>query len=161
MAIRNPFGAAAVRAAAFLAALGCVAVPALADPIEDAIAARRGYFTLIGANFGPLVGMARGDAEYDAETAQLHVENLVALGSMHVGFLFPEGSDNASRPGETRALPAIWENVEDVMARAQAFEDAVSQLAAAPGTLDGLRGAIGGVGETCQGCHEDYRARSF
>jgi hypothetical protein len=33
--------------------------------------------------------------------------------------------------------------------------------AAKTGSLDNIKAAVGGVGGTCKGCHDDYRAEKF
>lgn len=140
-----------------------VAAPAIAaDPIEGAIKARQGYFQLVLSNFGPLVGMAKGQVEYDAEKAATYAANLDALTSMKNGHLWLPGSDNGAMAGKTRALPAIWADGSDIGAKSKAFADAVDALvAAAPTGLDALQPAVGATGATCGACHKAYRAESF
>ncbi|MBX2854771.1 MAG: cytochrome c [Rhodobacteraceae bacterium] len=134
----------------------------VADEIGDAIKARQGYYKLIRANAGPLFGMAKGEVEYDAERAQMLASNLVTLTAMKNGELWPQGSDKASRPGETRALPAIWETYPAVAEKGKALVSASAALAdAAGGGLDGLREKIGGLGGACKACHDDFRAKDF
>ncbi len=146
-----------------LAIAAGVATPAFAaDPLESAIGARQGYFKLVLANFGPLVGMAKGQAEYDAEKAATYAANLDALTSMKNGALWLPGSDNEAMAGKTRALPAIWAAGSDIGAKSKGFADAVDALvAAAPGGLEALQPAVGATGATCGACHKAYRAESF
>ncbi|NRB01495.1 MAG: cytochrome c, partial [Rhodobacteraceae bacterium] len=105
-----------------------------------------------------LGGMARGNIEYDAETAQAAANNLVALTTLEARFSWPPGSDNASVDG-TRALPAIWENFDDVVAKAMALNAAATELAAVAGDGQAALGpALGAVGGACTACHDSYRA---
>lgn len=139
-----------------------LAAPAFADAIEDAIKARQGYFDIAALNFGPLVGMAKGQVDYDAEAAQMYADNLSALASMHVAPLFPAGSDNVAAKGKTRALPKIWEDGDGFAEKVEAFTVAAGKISeAAGGGLDGLRPAVGALGESCGGCHDTYRAKDF
>ncbi len=139
-----------------------VLAPAFADPVEDAIKARRGYFTLLGANIGPLAAMAKGEIEYDAEAAATHAGNLEALGGYMVAPHFPEGSSNADKPGDTRAQPAIWSDFSGFAAK---FGDYKAAVAGLPAKVSGgraeLGAALGAVGGTCKACHDDYRAKDF
>jgi cytochrome c556 len=93
---------------------------------------------------------------------QPHAANLAALAAYDPSGLFAPGTSNADLPGETRALPAIWENPEDVGAKFAAYAEAAQALAAVAG--DGraaMGGALGAVGQACQACHDDYRAEDF
>ena len=135
---------------------------ALADPLDDAIKARRGYFTLLGANVGPLAAMAKGDIEYDAETAELHASNLGALTFYNPVPHFPAGSDNDAKFGDTRALPVIWDDLDGFLGKYQDMVEAVSALQGAAGEGRAALGpALGEVGGTCKACHDDYRAKDF
>lgn len=72
--------------------------------------------------------------------------------------MWPEGSDNAAATG-TRALPAIWEDNAAFLERYVALQDAAAAMQTAAGTdLAALQGALGGLGGTCQACHQQFRA---
>ena len=132
--------------------------PAVAQSIEDTVAARQGQFKLLSLNLGPLVGMAQGNMEYDSEVAQAAADNLVRIAGTDQRFNWPEGSDNASIDG-TRALPAIWEDFEDFVAKLEGLRSGVADMQDAAGTdLAALQGALGGVAGACQACHQSYRA---
>ena len=51
------------------------------DPIAQAVKARQGFYTMLGANMGVLSAMAKGDMEYDEEVASRHAANIEALKS--------------------------------------------------------------------------------
>ena len=58
----------------------------------------------------------------------------------------------------TRAMPEIWENLPDVIAKWDAFGAAAQGLAEVAGTgLEPMRAALGPVGGTCGACHDAYR----
>lgn len=150
-------------AAAIAAPLTLTAVEATADGHSEKIAeARRAYFKLLGANMGPLGAMAKGDAEYNAETAQLHAGNLLALNGYNAAPHFAAGTSNADLPGKTRLLPKAFEDFDGMMSKYNDYTKAVEALqAAAGGGLDALRPAVGNLGGTCKACHDDYRAKDF
>lgn len=126
--------------------------------MQNAIAARQGIFQNYQLMLATLGGMARGNVEYNAETAQAAADNLVALTQLDGQFSWPAGSDSGSVEG-TRALPAIWENFDDVIAKAMALNAAAVSLAEVAGTgQEALGPAIGGVGAACTACHDSYRA---
>ncbi|MWB77017.1 cytochrome c [Pseudooceanicola sp. 216_PA32_1] len=149
-------------AAAALAALG-IAGAAIgashADPaVGAAIKARKATMQLYAFNLGQLGAMAKGDMEYNAAAAQAAADNLVAISGTNQMALWPEGSDNASVEG-TRALPAIWEDMEGITKSAAALQTASADMAAVAGTdLASLQGAMGPLGGACGACHKAYRA---
>ena len=129
------------------------------DPMLDAIKARKSYMQVVKWNAGPLFGMAKGKIDYDSELASTLAANLQALSQLNNGTMWPDGSDNVSYEGETRALPEIWTTYPKVGEANQAWADAVAALVPAAGSsLDELRDKIGAVGEGCKGCHDDFRA---
>lgn len=67
--------------------------------------------------------------------------------------LFTEGSEGGD------ALPAIWENPEDFAEKIDAFKQATAAFreAAASGDMAQAAPAVGNVGRSCKGCHDDYR----
>ncbi len=152
-----------VRSLMLLAALATsVPVLAMADAREDAIEARQGYYRMVKHNAGMLFGMVKGDIPYDAAGATTHAKNLSALANLDTGSMWPEGSDKASMPGKTRALPVAWETFPAIMEKQAAFVKAAETLAANAGNgPDALRADIGALGASCKGCHETYRARDF
>jgi cytochrome c556 len=153
MSLRNKFIALSA-----LAATGVSATVAIAQDLPASVQARKGQFQIMALNVGVLGNMARGNAEYDAATASAAASNLVAVSMLDQSFHWPEGTDNMTIDG-TRALPAIWENLPDVVAKWQAFGAAATGLSAEAGNgLEAMRTALGPVGGTCGACHDAYRA---
>ncbi len=132
-----------------------LSLPALAD--NPAVNARQAQFTLYSFNVGVLAQMAQGQMDYDAEMAQAAADNLYHLTRHDQSRLWPEGTDNESIAG-TRALPAIWDDLEGFAGRYSALQDAAAAMQEAAGTdLASLQGALGGLGGTCQACHQEFR----
>ena len=129
------------------------------DPLLKAIKARIGEMELRSFNAGPLFGMAKGDIEYDAEMAATLARNLLIMTTMDNGRMWPEGSDNEAWPDDSRALPEIWTTYPAIADRGKAYLDAVTALAEVAGNgLGELRSVIGDVGQSCKGCHDDFRS---
>lgn len=149
-------------AAAFCTiAAGAISTAAVADGhLEKAVKARQGFMQVVVFNLGPLGAMAKGEMEYDAEVAMTHAKNLEALSKMNTGAMWPAGSDNAALgEDKTRALPAAWAAESKVMDAHGAWTKASTDLAAVAGDgLEALKPAVGAVGKSCGGCHDDYRA---
>lgn len=150
------------RIATLCFAAACVCAPtAFADGhLEKAVKARQGFMQVVAFQLGPLGAMAKGEMEYDAEVAAANAANLQALSIMNTGAMWPAGSDNAALgEDKTRALPAAWAADSKVGEKHQAWADASAELAAVAGNgLDALKPAVGAVGKSCGGCHDDYRA---
>lgn len=134
-------------------------LPASAQDGEPhpAVEARQSMMTVLAFNIGPLVAMAKGEMEYDAETATAAAENLARISALHQDRLWPEGTDNTQRD-DTRALPAIWSNMGDFTDKLTSLNGAATDMAAVAGDgLDAVRANLGPVGDACGACHEDYR----
>lgn len=130
-------------------------------PHDDAIKGRQAMFQTYNFNMGILGAMAKGKMEYNADIAIQSSANLHAAASFGQAAMWPAGSDNET-PGNsrTRALPAIWSNFSDVASKSDALKKATEELSTqAGGGLDALKSAMGDVGASCKGCHDDYRAK--
>jgi len=154
-------GAIALFSAVLFAPMGAMAQEAQ-DMESQAIATRQGFMKLVLWEAGPLFGMAKGELAYNADAAQAHAANLKIITQYPFPELFVKGSSNEDRPGKTRALPKIWEDMSG-------FEKASSDFRAAVAALDGkvgsgqpeLAAAVSELGKTCGGCHKPYRAKEF
>lgn len=143
---------------AALAALAVFAAPAFAADLPQPVKARQGQFNIMALNLGILGGMARGSVEYDAEAAQAAADSLVAVSMIAQPAMWPEGTDAMALDG-TRAEPAIWENIDDVLAKWGEFGAAAEAMAAVAGTGKAAIGPnMGALGASCKGCHDTYRA---
>ncbi|MBX2881659.1 MAG: cytochrome c [Granulosicoccus sp.] len=144
-----------------LGGIGFVVHAADEGPHDKAIEVRQGMFQLYGFNFGLLNAMAKEKIPYDADLAKEAASNLDSVVNLGQSQLWPEGSDNET-PGnaETRALPAMWESFPEVLEKSDALKQASAALNGVAGDgLDALKGAIGDVGASCKGCHDDFRAK--
>ena len=143
--------------ASALAALPAAAIAQDQDPITQAIEARQGFYTLLGANMGTLAAMAKGDIDYDEAAAMQAGNNIEALTNYSVPMHFIEGSSNADAEG-TDALPAIWENMDDFRQKfADLGEAAAGAGDAVAGGQENIGPVIGQLGEACKACHDQYR----
>jgi len=145
-----------------LAAATLTATVALAgghdlSPEQKIVQARKGHMQLYAHNLGILGEMAKGASEYDAEAASAAAGNLVALASMNQASLWVPDTDSMMVDG-SRALPTMWDNFPDVMAKGAAMGEALAAMNLAAGSgLEALQGAIGPVGKACGDCHKAYR----
>ncbi len=111
-------------------------------------------------NAGPLFGMAKGQIEYDAALASKLAGNLKVLLDLDNGRAWAPGSHNEAYPGKTTALPKIWDTYPEIAEYGKNYAKAVNALAAAAGNgPDALRAAVGDLGKSCKGCHDDFREK--
>ena len=142
---------------AVAAALALPAAAQDASPAERAHELREAHMQLYSANIGPLVEMARGERDYDADLAETLAGNIASYASADLGPLWVEGSSSFDLE-DSRALPAIWDNLDDVAAKNDALAEAAQTAAsAAPEGQEAFVAAFRSVGEACGSCHEDYR----
>ena len=135
-----------------------VAVAQDGKAAENAIKVRQAQMQIYAYNLGVLGAMAKGTLPYDAETATNAANTLNAAAGMRSPGAWLPGTDNVAMKG-TRALPAIWENGDDVRAKAMTLWEASTDLADAAGMgLDEMKAAFGPVGAACGACHKAYRA---
>jgi cytochrome c556 len=123
---------------------------------EDAIKYRKAAFTLMGTHVSRLGAMAQGKVPFDAKAAAENAAIVEMVSKLpYVAFL--EGTDK----GDTKAKPDIWKNWDKFRSGALKMQDEVTKLAAtarSPGlTVDQLKTAMGPVGQTCKGCHDDFK----
>jgi cytochrome c556 len=119
---------------------------------KDLIAYRQGVMEALGKHIGAISMMVRGKVPYDHMVVQA---NALAATAATVGDVFPAGSDM----GDTHALPAVWEQEADFQAKVTALQDAATNFAAvaAGGDKAAIGKALGAVGGSCKGCHDNYK----
>ena len=132
-----------------LLAMGTAVVFADDDPIK----ARRDLMKANGAATKTVVGMLKG-APYD-QTAVMTALKSYANAAANAPGLFPD----ASKLGDTNALPAIWDNKPDFEARFKKLGDDVTAAEAAITDEASFKATMPGVLKNCGGCHEKYRAK--
>jgi cytochrome c556 len=133
----------------------------LGDPIEDAVKARQGFFTMLSANMGPLSGMAKAELDYDEATAAMHASNIEVLSQYALPMHFPEGSSTDDLGTASGAKSKIWSNLEDFK---QKFADFQKAAEGAGESVKGGKSNVGpvvqGLGKTCKSCHDEYRVKN-
>lgn len=137
-----------------------LAVPSVADPAEDTVAARQGYFKLVNSDMAVLSAMAKGEIEYDAAAAQQAADNLVALSNYSLAPLVVPGTSSSDLPDVAKMKMSALEDPEGLMEAAGAFGEAAAAMQLVAGNGQGeMAGALGDLGGACKGCHQDYREK--
>jgi len=144
------------------AALVAGATAAISGEAEErAVKARQALMQVYAFNLGQLGAMVKGEMEYNADLAKASADNLVKATTMNGMAMWPKGSsmDDEGMAGKTWAKADIWADGSDVGEKAKALREAAAQMAEVAGNgLDAVKGAMGGVGGGCKGCHEKFRA---
>lgn len=138
--------------------LGAMAIAASHGGEGHAAAmARKAHMNLYAHNLGILGKMAKGETAFDAAASQAAADNLASLSTLNQMTYWVPGSSDMDI-GNTRALPALWDNIPDAIAKGEALAKAAMAMQAAAGSLEGVQGNIGAVGGACGACHKAYRA---
>jgi cytochrome c556 len=135
--------------------LGAQAEEVPMEKVEPAIKYRQNVMSAMGGLTGTAIGQLRDGFSYGPDLKAVAAA-LEAL-SADIPALFPPGTDF----GETKAKPEVW-------SERKAFEDAASkakdEIAAFAKAVDGgdrraMLAAFKEVGDTCKGCHQDFRKK--
>lgn len=134
--------------------LGAVAYAQFATP-EKAIKYRKAMMTLVVHHFGSMGTVVKGKVPYDAADFAAHATALQMVPNFGWDAFLSPGSDT----GDTTMTSAALKNPEKFLAAADAFEAATAKLVAAAdgGDLAKIRPQFGAVGQTCGGCHKQFR----
>ena len=124
---------------------------------QISIDTRQGLLKVVGYYIGPMVGMARGQLDYDADLVSKNAEKMAQLTAM-IPDLFKM---NTSQSGlESDSLATIWENTEDFNEKAIAVSERANALAKAAKQGKGeFMKAFEATGAACKSCHDDYRQK--
>jgi cytochrome c556 len=136
-----------------LAVLAPLALHA-AEP-EDIIKYRQNVMKAIGGHTAAAGAVVQGKVGYKNQLAE-HARALQAL-TGDIPALFPKDSDF----GDTRAKDEVWSNraefekrAKDAKAKVAAFAKAVQS-----GKQPTIAASYKDMGESCKGCHKDFRKK--
>ena len=118
---------------------------------------RQSIFKLLGSNMGPLGAMAKGKIPVDAKRVE---KNAVRINQLSMMIADYTRTDTSKFDVKTDALSKIWKETEHFAKGINKLTLASTDLIAAAKTNDegAIKKAIGGVGKTCGGCHDDFKA---
>lgn len=134
-----------------------LAAPMLTAPAQaqDYIAIRKAGQSLMQGTFNGL--LAAVTAKTDVTKQAYPARSMMAWMRVYPT-LFPTGTDTG---GNTRALPAIWSDRAGFEKADADFIAAAQKLAdlAKDGDTEAFAAQVKAVGEACEVCHKDYRAK--
>ena len=126
---------------------------------EDAIKYRQSAFTVMSSHLGRVGAMAAGRTPFDAKAAADNTAIVLAMSKLPF-VAFAPGTDKGL---PNRAKPEVWSDSVKYTSLVEKMQAEVTKLdaAAKSGSLDAIKGAMGGVGASCKACHDDYRAEKY
>lgn len=130
--------------------------PAGALAQGDPIAARKALMKENGAVTGLGAKYVKGEEPFDLAKAR-GILDVYARTAANAPKDFPPDSKTG---GETAALPAVWENMDDFKARFAAWGRDVEKARADVKDLDSFKAAFPTLTRSCGSCHQNYRRRT-
>jgi len=117
---------------------------------------RQSIFSLLGSNMGPLGAMAKGKMEFDTKAIEKHALRINQLSLMIADYT---ATDTSKFSVNTEALNKIWTEKAEFAKRITALTDASATLQkiVLSGDEAAIKKAIGGVGQSCGGCHDNFK----
>lgn len=154
----STFKKAALAIGLTLAATTVIAQPAKSlKHATKATELRQSLFQLIVNNMGPMGAMAKGKIPID--------KDLIAKNAMrinHLSLMIPDymATDTRKFKVETEALDKVWTDPALLAEKANALTLAAANLqkVVLTGNDMAIKKAIGGIGKTCGGCHDSFKA---
>ena len=139
-------------------ALSLPAAAQFAKP-DDAAKYRQSAMFIMVQNAGRIGAMVQGKVPFDAKVAADSAATLEFVSRLPWG-AYGEGTDKVTIP--SRAKPEIWTDKAKFTEFAEKLQAETTKLnaAAKTGNLDNIKAAMGGVGSTCNGCHDAFRSKS-
>lgn len=133
--------------AAIVTATAVFAHGGVTDPV---VLARMEAMKRIGGNVKVIGDMAKGEAAFDADAVQTALNAIQAEAAE-----IPAYFEQQILVDGSEALPAIWQNWDDFVAKSSDLEVAAGSLNVS--SADDLGAALQQIGGACAGCHKSYR----
>lgn len=152
----QPAASDAAPAAAQQAAAEPASAPEVDRAMQRATDVRQSVLILIANNFGPMRGMARDEAPFDAAVVR---KNSVRLHQLSLMLADAFATDTRGSGVETEALDVIWETPAEFAGKIDALTTAAEALAESAASADeaSILAAVGELGQKCGSCHDDFR----
>lgn len=126
---------------------------------EDAIAYRQAGYKFMAWNMGNIKRNLEGEYNKDQVVAAANV--IAAIANSGMGKLYLPGTDTGTGFHPTHVKPELFTDKEGVGKVGKAFNEAANEMAkvAATGDAAAVKAQFGKLGESCKGCHDNYRKK--
>jgi cytochrome c556 len=120
---------------------------------------RQSVYAILGANFGPMSSMIKGEMPWDTAAFAGMATDLATVSKLNVARGFEPGTEG----GKTRAKPELWKNMDDFDAKWAALGEESEKLAlvAATGDKKAILQQFQKTGGACKSCHDDYKSKDY
>lgn len=117
---------------------------------------RQSVFKLLASNIGPIGAMARGKMPMDKAVVEKNATRINQLSMMITDYM---ATDTRKFDVKTEALAKAWTDPALLSKKANALTMASANLMSVvqSGDNKAIKKAIGGIGRTCGGCHDDFK----
>ncbi|ABK43624.1 cytochrome c, class II [Magnetococcus marinus MC-1] len=131
---------------------------AQAADVDAVIQQRKGVMGIIGANMGFMGCTLKGACDAGPKVTLKQAQSLAFAASISLA-TFAENVKGASV--KTTASPKIWDDWASYKKGMQIMEERALDLvdAVKSGDKGSMGAAMKGLGETCKGCHDNYREK--
>ncbi|MBU3578335.1 cytochrome c [Polynucleobacter sp. UK-Kesae-W10] len=121
---------------------------------EKAVDYRESVFTVMGTHFARIGAVVKGDVPYNKDEVAKNAA-IVSMMSTLPWQAFGPGTEGG------KAKPEIWSDNAKFKAAADKMQLAVADLnkAAQSGDLENIKKTFGAAGQSCKGCHDDFRKK--
>ena len=121
---------------------------------EKAVEYRESVFTVMANHFGRIGAVVKGEAPYNKDEVAKNAA-IVAMMSTLPWQAFGPGTEGG------KAKPEVWSDNAKFKAASEKMQLAVADLnkAAQSGDLESIKKAFGAAGQTCKGCHDDFKKK--
>jgi cytochrome c556 len=150
------------RIAALALIAGIAAAPSALSHLDSTAfnqSYRQSLFALLGANFGPMTSMVKGEMHWNQARFIGWTDDLARAAELDIMRGFPAGSGI----GRTRAKPEIWDNLEDFEAKIADLRKETALMAEVARSSDrkALIKQFQRTGGTCKACHDEYKSKDY
>ena len=120
---------------------------------------RQSAFALLGANFGPMTSMIKGEMPWNDKMFQGFADDLARASKLDFSRGFPPGTEG----GRTRAKPQLWENKDDFEEKLADLREEAEKMALVAATRDkrAILRQFQKTGGACKGCHDEYKSKEY
>ena len=126
---------------------------------EEAIKFRQSGYAFMAWNMARIKANVEG--QFNKEEVIKSANAIQAIANSGMGALYLPGTDKGTGWEKTRVKPAFFTDKEGVTKVAMAFNKEANEMAkvAATGDVAAIKEQFGKLGETCKGCHDDFKAK--
>lgn len=126
---------------------------------EDAIAYRQAGYKFMAWNMGRIKMNVEG--QYNKDEVIQAANAIQAIANSGMGKLYLPGTDKGKGFHDTKVKPELFTDKEGVGKVGKAFNEAANEMAkvAVTGDAAAVKAQFGKLGESCKGCHDNYRIK--